>query len=269
MNHAIGVVRSANAVDLNSHREISGRVASGQLSWLGPTLVVTGRTVFAIAAQAVVAGGFVLLRHPSPWNAAAPWWSVYGTLADLGCLALIVHFSGKEGLRPRDLVGRIRFRWGIDLLLGLMILAAAGVCFAVVAKPVSLFTFGTPQPYLFPGLLAERVLPKWAVVYSFSVFLLIWSPTEEITYQGYALPRIYALSKRWWVAVLIVSFWWALQHSFIPLIFDWRYIAWRFLAFWLAMIALNLMYLRVRRLPPFILAHWALDTLALVLTLKL
>ena len=159
--------------------------------------------------------------------------------------------------------------WGIDLLLGLMILVMAGVCFAVVAKPVSLFTFGTPQPYLFPGLLAERVLPKWAIVYSFSVFLLIWSPTEEITYQGYVLPRICALSKRWWVAVLIVSFWWALQHSFIPLIFDWRYIAWRFLAFWLAMIALNLMYLRVRRLPPFILAHWALDTFALVLTLKL
>ena len=254
---------------MNSHAAISRRVGSEQLTWLGPLLVVTGRTVFAIVAQAVVAGLFVLRRHPSPWSAAAPWWSVYGTLADLGCLALLVHFAGKEGLRLRDLVGRIRWRWGIDLLLGLMILVVAGVCFAVVAKPVSLFAFGTPQPYMYPGLLAGRVLPTWAVVYSFSIFLLIWSPTEEITYQGYALPRICALSKRWWVAVLIVSFWWAFQHSFIPLIFDWRYIAWRFLAFWLAMMALNLLYLRVRRLPPFILAHWTLDILALLITLKL
>jgi uncharacterized protein len=268
MNPALGVLRSAVAADANSHAEVSGRAASGQLTWLGPLLVVTGRSIFLVAAQAVVAGIFALLHHPSPWSAAAPWWSVYGTLADLGCLALLVHFAGKEGLRLRDLMGRIRWRRGMDLLLGLMILAVSAVCFVVVAKPVSLFTFGTPLPYLYPGLLAERVVPTWAVVYSFSIFLLIWSPTEEMTYQGYALPRIYTLSKRWWVAVLVVSFWWALQHSFIPLILDWRYIAWRFLAFWLAMIALNLLYLLIRRLPPFILAHWTLDILALILTLK-
>jgi membrane protease YdiL (CAAX protease family) len=252
----------------NSQAEISGRVASGQLTWLGPLLVVTGRSVFLIAAQAVVAGIFVLFRHPSPWSAAAPWWSVYATLADLGCLALIVHFAGKEGLRLRDLVGRIRWRRGFDLFLALIILAAAAFCFWVVAKPVSLIAFGTVQPYLYPGLASGRALPLWAVVYSFSIWLLIWTPTEEITYQGYCLPRIYALSKRWWVAVLIVSFWFALQHSFLPLIFDWHYILWRFLAFWPAMIALNLLYLRIRRLPPFILAHWAMDILALVLTLK-
>ena len=258
-----------NIVAANSQATISSRVAAGQVTWRGPLLVVTGRSVFMIAAQAVVAGLFFLRHVASPWNAAASWWSVYGTLVDLGCLALLVHFAGREGLRLRDLVGSIRWRWGVDLFLGLIILVSAGLCFGVAAKPVSLLAFGTAQPYLYPGLLSGRVLPMWAIAYSFSIFLLIWSPTEEIIYQGYSLPRIHALSKRWWVAVLIVSFWWALQHSFIPLIFDWRYIVWRFLAFWPAMIALNLLYLWIRRLPPFILSHWALDTLALVITLKL
>jgi hypothetical protein len=38
---------------------------------------------------------------------------------------------------------------------------------------------------------------------------MIWSPTEEMTYQAYALPRIQALSRRAWVAVVVVGFWWA------------------------------------------------------------
>ena len=260
---------STNAPEANSHAELARRAGSERLKWAGPLLVVIGRTAFAIAAQGVVAGIFAFRRLPSPWNSAAPWWSVYGTLIDLGCLALVVHFARQEGLRLRDLVGSIRWRWGFDLLLGLGILAVSAACFMVVAKPVSLLAFGTPLPYLYPGLLSGRVLPHWAIVYSFSIWLLIWSPTEEITYQGYSLPRILAVSQRWWVAVLIVSFWWALQHSFIPLIFDWRYIAWRFLAFWPAMIVLNLLYLRIRRLAPFVLAHWALDTLALIITLKI
>jgi len=58
---------------------------------------------------------------------------------------------------------------------------------------------------------------------------MIWSATEEITYQAYALPRLQALTGRAWVGALIVSFWWALQHSFIPLILDWHYVVWRFL----------------------------------------
>jgi hypothetical protein len=252
----------------NSPAEIANWIISRRLTWLGPLLVVTGRSIFLILAQAVVALIFLLRGNQTPWRAAAPWWSIYGNLVDLGCLALILYFTRKEGLRLRDLVGPLRWRWGFDLFLGILLLLLVAPCFMLVAKPASLIAFGTPQPYLYPGLLTGRVLPLWSVIYSFSVFLLIWSPTEEITYQGYSLPRIFALSRRRWVAVLFVSFWWSLQHSFIPLIPDWRYIAWRFLAFWPAMIMMTVLYLWLRRLPPLIVAHWALDTFALMITLK-
>src|ERR1039458_4379248 len=72
-----------------------------------------------------------------------------------------------------------------------------------------------------------RVLPVWAVVYSLSVWWMIWSPTEEMTYQAYALPRIQALSGRTWVAMVVVGFWWALQHSLLPFLPDWRSALWR------------------------------------------
>lgn len=256
-------------IGANSADFIGEAIAARRVTWLGPLLVLTGRSVFLILAQAVVAAVFLLLGNPSPWLAAAPWWSVYGNLADLGCLALMVYFTRKEGLRLRDLIGRIRWRWGFDLFLGLSFLLLIAPCFNIIAKPVSLIAFGTQTPNLYPGLLAGRSLPLWAVVYSFSIWLMIWTPTEEMTYEGYALPRIFALARNRWIAVLLVSFWWALQHSFIPLIPDWRYLLWRFLAFWPAMAAMNLLYLWIRRLPPFIVAHWVLDALALWITLKL
>src|SRR5882762_10325093 len=101
----------------------------------------------------------------------------------------------------------------------------------------------------------------WAVVYSLSMWWVIWSPMEEMTYQGYALPRIEALSRRRWMAVLVVAFWWTLQHSFFPLILDRHYMAWRFLAFLPGVMVLILVYLLIRRLPPLIVAHWPMDIL--------
>jgi len=82
-------------------------------------VVVTGRTVLAVAAQALVACVYVLRHDPSPWQAAAPWWSVYGTLVDIGCLALMARFTRSEGIGLRDLIGRIELHWGHDVFVGI------------------------------------------------------------------------------------------------------------------------------------------------------
>jgi len=65
-----------------------------------------------------------------------------------------------------------------------------------------------------------------------------------------------------------VAFWWALQHSFIPFIVEWRYVIWRFLFFLPGVLVFLLIYVRIRRLPPLILAHWAMDLMAAIFTLK-
>src|SRR5438445_656033 len=65
-----------------------------------------------------------------------------------------------------------------------------------------------------------------------------------------------------------LGFWWALQHSFLPLILDWKYVAWRFLAFLPGVVVFMLSYLKLRRLLPLIVAHWPMDILAILITLK-
>ena len=187
---------------------------------------------------------------------------------DLGCLALIAAFLRKEGIRLRDLIGRVRLRWGYDFLLGCVILLLTFPFFMLAAPVVTRLLYGAGPVPTFAGLATARVLPTWAVVYSFSVWLLIWSPTEEVTYQGYALPRLEVLFGTRWKAVALVSFWWAIQHPFLPFILDWKFFAWRLLVFLPSMPILTLLYLKIRRLPPFFLAHWSMDTIALFMTLK-
>jgi hypothetical protein len=61
------------------------RPNNGRLSWAGPLLMLIARPAFAIAAQAAVAGVFYFRGEAKPWPSAAPWWTVYGTLIDIGC----------------------------------------------------------------------------------------------------------------------------------------------------------------------------------------
>ncbi len=253
----------ADPLVANSLSQLRARIGNGRLSWLGPLLLVTGRTALVILAQGVVAIMFLLRGKPHPWLAAAPWWTVYGTLVDAGCLMLLWRFTRKEGIRLRDLIGPVRLRHGRDFFLAIGILLVMFPLF-VAGAAISDRLIGHYQP--FPGILDGRVLPLWATIYSFSVWWMIWSPTEELTYTGYALPRLQALGGTW-MAVVVVGFWWTIQHPFLPFILDWHNFWWRFVAFLPAIVALVLIYLRLRRLAPLILAHWAMDIAAVLMTL--
>jgi membrane protease YdiL (CAAX protease family) len=250
----------------NSGPAIDRRVALGRITWTGPLLLATGRSGLILLAQALAAGVFALRGHPAPWRAAAPWWTVYGTLVDLGCLALMWRFTRAEGITIRDLIGAIRLPR--DILAGLGYYCLVFPFFVGGGLLSAKLVYGNIQPDVPSGLIFGRVLPLWGVVYSLSVFWMIWSPTEEMTYQAYALPRIQALSGRTWVAMVVVGFWWALQHSFLPFLPDWRCVLWRFLAFVPGVIVFMLVYLKTRRLPPLIVAHWPMDIVAALMTLQ-
>ncbi len=250
----------------NSADAIEKRVALGQITWTGPLTLVVARTVLLLLLQALLAGFYAWRGNPSPWRAAAPWWSIYGTLVDVGCLALIAWFRRAEGIGFRDLIGAVRLRR--DAVAGLGYYLLIFPCFVGGSMLSSLFVYGSIGPHIPPGLLHDRALPVWAFVYTLSVWWMIWSPTEETTYQAYVLPRLEALSGRPWIAVSIVGFWWALQHCALPLIPDWRYIVWRFGAFVPGTLAAITIYRRTRRLAPMIVAHWPMDIAAALFTVR-
>jgi hypothetical protein len=232
--------------------------------------MLAARSAFAILAQALVILIFLGLRNPDPLKASTAWWSVTGTLVDLGCLALLYRLTRREGIRLWDLIALDKRRILRDALLGLGLLV---VMFPVVMLGGSfisgLLVFGTIQPVL-PAELMMKQLPLWAALYSRLVWWVIWSATEEMTYNGYALPRLQVLTGgRTWLAVSIVGFAWAIQHSFMPFIPDVRVFLYLFIQMLPLVTVMQLLYLRFRRLPPLIVMHWGMDLFSTIFMISI
>lgn len=99
---------------LNPQPQIRGHFTLSRVTGTGPLLVVIGRSARLLIAQALFEGIFFFRGRPEPWLAAAPWWRIYGTLVDVGCLALLWKFTRSKGLalcdfgRPNPIAERAR-----------------------------------------------------------------------------------------------------------------------------------------------------------------
>lgn len=79
-----------------------------------------------------------------------------------------------------------------------------------------------------------------------------------MTYNGYLVPRFRILWRTSW-AVACVAFVWSFQHVVMPLTFDARFMVFRLLSPVPFSVFSTLLYLRLRRLVPFVIAHALLD----------
>jgi hypothetical protein len=247
-----------SAIDVNSRVAIQTRLAQSRIPRWGPVLMVLARPALAFLAQGVTLVLFNQLGVPDANVAVRHWWSVYGTLVDIGCLSLLLWLTRREGIRLMDLVGFDKSMLKRDLLWGLAIFVVV-FPLAVIGGGMlgNLLAYGTLQPE-YPEAGFIRTLPLLAVLYSRLLWWPIWSFTEELTFQGYSLPRLQVITGRTWLAMALVSFGWSIQHSFLPWI-DLQHAAYLFITFVPLTVAMQLIYLRLRRLPPLIVAHWLMD----------
>ena len=245
-------------VATNSPQAMQTRLAEGRIPRYGPLLMLLARPGLILVAQGMALLLMRLLDVPDATVAVRNWWSVYGTLVDLGCLALLVWLTRREGIRLLDLVGFVKSKLKTDIPLGLGIF--------LVVFPVTVFgggmlamqiAYGSLNP-VFPEGTYIRTLPLLAVLYSRILWWPLWSATEELTYNGYALPRLIALTRSPWLSVAVVSFFYSLQHSFLSLA-GFQHGLYMFLTFVPLTLALEVIYLRIRRLTPLIIGHWLMD----------
>jgi len=236
----------------------------GLLTWSGPALMLFARTACSVLAQGLIAGVYALQSSPAPWKAAARWLPVYATLIDAGCLALLWMLVRRERIRLRDLMRFDRDRWRGDLVLGLGLIPVSLLFIVAGISTSSYVVFGTIDA---PGL--YQPLPLLPALYAVLVFPLVWGLTEQMTYNGYLVPRFQVLSGNTGIAVALVSFAWSLQHVVQPLAFDPHFMLYRLLAPIPFTVFITLVYLRVRRLLPFVIAHWLMDGADVLVTLLL
>jgi membrane protease YdiL (CAAX protease family) len=179
---------------------------------------------------------------------------VYGTLIDAGCLALLWRLTRREGIRLFDLIGFDRARLVPDVLLGLALIPV-GLAFILGGTyATGWLLYGTlTPPYLFGAL------PLPAAFYGVLVFPFVWGLTEQMTYNGYLAPRFQVLYRSTSRAVALVAFVWSFQHVVMPLTPDTKYMVFRLLSPAPFSVLQTLLYLRLRRLVPFAIAHALMD----------
>jgi hypothetical protein len=242
------------ATDPNSYDALRRRLHAGTLTWRGPALMLFARAGCAVGAQALVAGVFALRSSSTPWHDSEPWLPVYGTLVDAGCLALLWRLTRRESIRLFDLIGFERARLVRDALLGLALIPVSLLFILGGNFAAGWLVYRTLTPaYLFGPL------PLPAALYGVLVWPFIWGLTEQMTYNGYLVPRFQVLCRRTSVAIACVAFAWSFQHAFMPLTFDAKFMAFRLLSPVPFSIFVTLVYLRLRRLVPLVVAHALMD----------
>ena len=105
-----------------------------------------------------------------------------------------------------------------------------------------------------------RPLPVWVIYLTMVTFPVTIALAELPTYCGYAMPRLVVQTGKVVPVLLLTSFWLALQHSALPLLFDWRFFLWRFaMMLPFAIFVVVLLRWRPRLLPYLMVVHGLLD----------
>jgi hypothetical protein len=248
-------------VGKNSVSSIKNLYSDSRLSWWPVILFLPARLIFAFISQALTASVFALSGSTHAWQDATAWWPVYSTKTDALCLFMLVWLLRRENMKVIDLLGAT----GKDIIKQL----AWTPAYLLAVAPTALLASIITQAYYgnaLPPMIAVVQLPPLGELYSLLIWPLVWVITEELVYLGYLLPRIEAFSRKTWAAVLVVIFFWGIQHLAMPFIFNEKYLISRVLAATAAISSFPIVFvLGRRRLISLIGVHYIADLATAIL----
>jgi hypothetical protein len=222
-----------------------------------PWFMLVSRLCLFAAIQAVFALGFYLTGSSQAWEAAASWWPFGVTIANLICIFLLIWLFKQDGKRYWDIFRIQKESIKSDWLVLLVLLVFLGPVGYLPNLWIGNWLFGNPQQTLD---LMMRPLPLWAVYISLVLFPVTQGLAELPTYFAYVMPKLEDQGTHRWLAVTLASLFLSLQHTAVPLLFDYRYLLWRALmfipfAFFVGMV----LHWRKRLLPYFAVVHVLMD----------
>ena len=238
---------------------ISARKTNAHPVIVGSVLV--SRTVLLVLFYFIAVWIYKSQNIPNAYDLARPWWPI--SLLFINGIVLIILFfaTRQEGKTLASLVGfdkelpKKDIKSSLWMILVSMVLAVG----ATMGLGVLFYHLKTPS-----GLISLSNLPVWAMVLTLAVHPVINAFVEEMTYNGYVFPRLDCILHSSSLAVILVTFFFSLQHIAIPFAFDTKFLLWRFLSFVPLLLFWVLIYAKMRRLPSLIIVHWFMDIFAVL-----
>lgn len=186
------------------------------------------------------------------------WWSVVATVVNIITILILLIVVKKKKSRYKELInyekGKTESKEVIKISLIVLVLASVGMNMA------GLICYGV-FPYLAPMMAGP--IPLILAIVNFILLPLTVAFAEDGLYLGCGVNSF----KDKYLAVLVPAFFYALQHSFIPVLFDAKYILYRFLSFLPLTIIFCLYYSKKKNPVPIMIGHAIVEVASVVLVL--
>ncbi|MBR1831840.1 MAG: hypothetical protein IJ784_05330 [Ruminiclostridium sp.] len=178
------------------------------------------------------------------------WWSVADTIVNLLTIAMLIFAARSTGQTFAELIGykkgQTKVRQAVIMSVIILVVGMGGMylagflCYGVI-------------PYAPPMVIAP--IPVVLAAVNIPLLPITTAFAEDGLYLGCGVNNI----KNKYAAVLVPAFFYALQHSFIPTLFDVRYILYRFLSFLPLTVILCAYYYKKRDPVPIMIGHAIID----------
>ena len=178
------------------------------------------------------------------------WWSMVAVIVNILTILLLVYAARRNGQTFWEL---INYRKGVtrvgEVILVSLVILVVGTAGMYLA---GYLCYGI-LPYAAPMMIAP--IPKFFAIINLILLPVSTAFAEDGLYLGCGVNQI----KNKYAAVLVPAFFFALQHCFIPTLFDAPYILYRFLSFLPLTVILCWYYYKKRNPVPIIIGHALID----------
>ena len=199
----------------------------------------------------VIAGQIFAAATNQSFAQASRWWSVICVVCNAITIIILMLVFKSEGITYKIAIGCKHGKNSLKrilLIVVIMILLGIG----------GMYGFGFLIYGHVPVTMIQPI-PVWFAIINVLLLPVTVVFAELPLYLGYSLNRIEEITNNKTFSLLYTMFFYALQHSFIPLLFDIKHMVFRFLAFLPLMIVLGIVYTKKRELTPFMIGHAILD----------
>ena len=250
----------------NARRAVRDRFRRQPIPRAWPLGMLVSRLLLFALWQTVIAFIFLLSGSETAWQDSVAWWPVTITLSNFVCLYLLRRLTAAEHLRLTDLYNVDRRRFRQDILPAIAVTLLAAPLALLPGVWLGNMLFGSVDA-AYAVILQPLPMPA---VYALSLLFPVTIALSELpTYFGYVMPRLEALwpARSKWPAVLLPVLFLALQHSAAPLIWDWRFIVWRFGMFLPLALLFGLALRRRATLMPYLMVIHALADVQVIVAI--
>ena len=182
-------------------------------------------------------------------------WSIIVTIVNIFLILLLVILTI---INHSSYLELINYKKGETKIKDVIIVSLIVISLGMGGMYLSGLIFYQKFPYLAPDMVAP--IPLWIAIINVPLLPITTALAEDGLYLGCGVNQI----NNRYLKIIIPGFFFALQHSFIPFLYDMRFIGYRFFSFLPLTLLLAYIYDKKKNPIPIMIAHAIIDLFTVI-----